>query len=985
MSTQRKRGLFRKPKRDHLATPIKTETGKKSVWEHYNERAETVDRELVRDSNDSLNTLLIFAALFSAILTAFIVESMKLLEEDPAETSRDILLTLSRQLANNSLPAYSSSGTKEFTPPAFAVRVNSYFFASISCSLVAALGAVLALQWIGSYDVGLNATSAEGRALQRQMRWEGISNWKMREIISAFPVLLYVALLMFLVGLAEWLWHLNRSVAATVISGLLVATTLFAATTIVEYFDVFSPFHTPVSQLFAYFAVTARNMVRRFVLRRQLDPEPPTFRERERHQVQRQHEHAYSNSILWLTEQTENVTSSRPQFLAVVEEFLSKSYLWFQMPTPAILPGYQWGAVLNIILSPYYNFDVSGDLNDEDTSDFLAVTRALIYLPQNISRQAYMAYFMLSKLSRSQKSPLGLLIKLLLVIGNSSTHSGSETTDLLEVVELAEELEVSIIFDLNQSVTLRLLQCLDLGAMSTIIGLCRLLRPFDLRGKQKKDWVLIKNLTILDALMDIAESQAGTSYSPGHLTICIVLALQRLAGSDYPWTEITKFERVIKLFKVYPEVAISQRRHIYAILLQIDLQYKDALQLLHMTLGLNHQYDMIKDVSRLWVDIVEAADEVVSSSPGRYYREDLIGLIMHSYPREVLVQDRAIHLGPHAFKDRTLALVCSIFGLYSNFNLWEELEGVSHIVWKDSTWIRAVKIWFRDFRHLEQGVLKEETRKMMVQTLEYGPYQLFGSLVLPLLDMIRYTTPEIEIITKFICHPRMLSCDIFAEAWESRLEIRPSILSDILCCLRNSPALPSRLKDARVERYIITLSRMGDFTPLFKLLQHCIQESPDLRILHWYIKLAYIPLEPDILKEPRSAWAIALGETQTNLRLSTESLDIIGGPFHPLRLRMEHVDSIRGEQHVDSVIWDDIESDAVEVRVGVYGMVQKSMEVYGRWSSSISEPEKEHWQRILDDIKEIERGAKRGYIAVISPPGAGCFRDPDGLCSRSIM
>ncbi|PVF97758.1 hypothetical protein CPB86DRAFT_734360, partial [Serendipita vermifera] len=66
-------------------------TDETTVWEIYNHKALEVDREMIKDWNDSLNTLLIFTALYSAVLTAFIIESMKLLEEDPAETTRDIL------------------------------------------------------------------------------------------------------------------------------------------------------------------------------------------------------------------------------------------------------------------------------------------------------------------------------------------------------------------------------------------------------------------------------------------------------------------------------------------------------------------------------------------------------------------------------------------------------------------------------------------------------------------------------------------------------------------------------------------------------------------------------------------------------------------------------------------------------------------------------------------------------------------------------
>jgi hypothetical protein len=97
--------------------------------------------------------LLCQAALYSAVLTAFIIESMNMLQEDPAEITRDVLLTITKQLANQSTPAFERP---PFQVPSYALRVNVYLFISILLSLIAALTAVLALQWVSSYDFGLN-------------------------------------------------------------------------------------------------------------------------------------------------------------------------------------------------------------------------------------------------------------------------------------------------------------------------------------------------------------------------------------------------------------------------------------------------------------------------------------------------------------------------------------------------------------------------------------------------------------------------------------------------------------------------------------------------------------------------------------------------------------------------------------------------------------------------------------------------------------
>ncbi|KIM25644.1 hypothetical protein M408DRAFT_73944, partial [Serendipita vermifera MAFF 305830] len=129
--------LAREPRKANAPLVVDENT---TAWEIYNDRASTYDREMIKDWNESLNTLLIFAALYSAVLTAFIIESMKLLQEDVTETTRDILLVITRQLANTSAEPFKP---EPFVAPDYAVRVNYYFFTSISCSLVAALGAVL--------------------------------------------------------------------------------------------------------------------------------------------------------------------------------------------------------------------------------------------------------------------------------------------------------------------------------------------------------------------------------------------------------------------------------------------------------------------------------------------------------------------------------------------------------------------------------------------------------------------------------------------------------------------------------------------------------------------------------------------------------------------------------------------------------------------------------------------------------------------------
>ena len=70
-------------------TPFKGErppprTHARTVWEHYNELAAAVDQTRERERMEALDTMLVFTGLFAAFLSAFIVDAMQNLQEDPA-------------------------------------------------------------------------------------------------------------------------------------------------------------------------------------------------------------------------------------------------------------------------------------------------------------------------------------------------------------------------------------------------------------------------------------------------------------------------------------------------------------------------------------------------------------------------------------------------------------------------------------------------------------------------------------------------------------------------------------------------------------------------------------------------------------------------------------------------------------------------------------------------------------------------------------
>lgn len=142
--------------------------------------------------------------MFTAIVTAFTVESYQWLQPDPSDVTTQLLLHLSHQMANSSLPP-ASDPSRDFTIPAYAVRVNCFWFMSITISLAAGITGILCKQWMREYQRDAALPPKEALAL-RQLRYEGWKAWGVPHIISVPAILLQLSLLLFLGGVVDFLW-----------------------------------------------------------------------------------------------------------------------------------------------------------------------------------------------------------------------------------------------------------------------------------------------------------------------------------------------------------------------------------------------------------------------------------------------------------------------------------------------------------------------------------------------------------------------------------------------------------------------------------------------------------------------------------------------------------------------------------------------------------------------------------------------------------
>ncbi|RPD67903.1 hypothetical protein L226DRAFT_386154, partial [Lentinus tigrinus ALCF2SS1-7] len=217
------------------------EEDRAKAWDETAKLVKTYSDEMVERWNKEIDTLLVFAGLFSAILTAFNVQSYQLLTPPPpVDPVIAALEKISAQLSsfsinppsvNSTQPTFVRPDPTPSSPPLWAVWLNALWFSSLIFSLSSASVGIMVKQWLNEYSFGLSGTSRQIARL-RQLRLNSLERWHVKEIVAVLPVLLQIASALFFAGLLILLWQLNRTVA--IVASLLVGVlAIFSLSTIV--------------------------------------------------------------------------------------------------------------------------------------------------------------------------------------------------------------------------------------------------------------------------------------------------------------------------------------------------------------------------------------------------------------------------------------------------------------------------------------------------------------------------------------------------------------------------------------------------------------------------------------------------------------------------------------------------------------------------------------------------------------------------------
>ncbi|KAK7031902.1 hypothetical protein R3P38DRAFT_2521618, partial [Favolaschia claudopus] len=214
-----------------------TATDKKTTfWNGYMILANEYDKEFLQKYGTDLDTSLIFAGLFSAVASAFIIQIQ---------------------------PEFES------TPHLLTVIAQSLLYISLGSTLLAALLAVLGKQWLMYYSAAGERGTIGARGLERQRKSEGLQKWKFELIMQTFPLLLQFGLFLFAAALSVYLWKIHHILAGIVLGITAAGTMAYLALLVSAIFFNDSPFQTPLAPflrtMLSFISALASSMIPKYI------------------------------------------------------------------------------------------------------------------------------------------------------------------------------------------------------------------------------------------------------------------------------------------------------------------------------------------------------------------------------------------------------------------------------------------------------------------------------------------------------------------------------------------------------------------------------------------------------------------------------------------------------------------------------------------------------------------------------------------------
>ncbi len=159
----------------------------------------------------------------------------------------------------------------KFSPPRYAICVNSLWFSSLAISLTSALLATLLQQWTRRYiRVTQPLSSPHRRARIREFFFSSVDNLHFLLATDAVPTLLHLSVFLFFAGLLVQLYNIHHTVFYTVVPWVAICVVVYASITLLPFYRPTSTHYAPLPS-FAWQLCTYLPFVLRFRAKKDTD------------------------------------------------------------------------------------------------------------------------------------------------------------------------------------------------------------------------------------------------------------------------------------------------------------------------------------------------------------------------------------------------------------------------------------------------------------------------------------------------------------------------------------------------------------------------------------------------------------------------------------------------------------------------------------------------------------------------------------------
>ncbi|KAI9438693.1 hypothetical protein H4582DRAFT_191496 [Lactarius indigo] len=208
----------------------------RKMWGFHPTRYKKDDGAIFKNGKGHIESILLFTGLFSTTISLFILGSYNKSSPDPGEQTVALLNQVSQQLMGISrgTPLALPPDPILFRPSSPAVRASIMWLLSLGLNIACAIWAIL---WYQRYSDSVGQSGEpHSRARGRAYLFSGIGHVDMEHTVEAIWVLLHTSVLLFFIGLLDFLLRINKTLAYVFLAYIVPFAFVYTAAVLLPYF-----------------------------------------------------------------------------------------------------------------------------------------------------------------------------------------------------------------------------------------------------------------------------------------------------------------------------------------------------------------------------------------------------------------------------------------------------------------------------------------------------------------------------------------------------------------------------------------------------------------------------------------------------------------------------------------------------------------------------------------------------------------------------